>query len=413
MSVTDKTTKQTTTVPNPASYTIIFNVDGTTTGKADCNSFTGTWSQQNGFHIQVAPNVMAACGTMDSQYLDLLNQVAAGGPDGAGNLALETAGGAQRMLFKRRPRAHGARSTAGIQQHDHGHRLAVDECDRPNDQADDDRAEPRKLHHYLQRRWHHDRQSRLQLVHGHLVAAKWFRHRGSTQRDGRLRYTGFAVPWPAEPGGGRRPGRRRRPARWKRPAGHSACCSRTAAPRRSERGGLIERERLQAALAASRSGVTYWQKNRWTGWTTEVMAAHPAIRKPRLTRLGRRHSSLDSDAARARSRRRAEQLLHAQPRGQPHPFNLKRQFRHHRHHRRQDQDAVEVNDPDEYSAKLSATLSLRGAQGATKQSRSCSKQEIASGQTTPLAMTDTFTVYPTRMVSPTPNRERGAAAHAV
>ena len=100
MSVTDQTTKQTTTVPNPASYTIIFNVDGTTSGKADCNSFTGAWSQQNGFHIQVVPNVMSACGTLDSQYLTLLNQVAAGGPDGAGNLALETAGGAQRMLFK-------------------------------------------------------------------------------------------------------------------------------------------------------------------------------------------------------------------------------------------------------------------------------------------------------------------------
>jgi heat shock protein HslJ len=100
MSVTDQATKQTTTVPNPASYTIIFNVDGTVSGKADCNSFTGTWSQQNGFHIQVVPNVMAACGTLDSQYLTLLNQVAAGGPDGAGNLALETAGGAQRMLFR-------------------------------------------------------------------------------------------------------------------------------------------------------------------------------------------------------------------------------------------------------------------------------------------------------------------------
>ena len=100
VSVTDQTTKQTTTVPNPASYTIVFNVDGTTYGKADCNSFTGTWSQQNGFHIQVVPNVMSACGTLDSQYLSLLKQVAAGGPDGAGNLALETAGGAQRMLFR-------------------------------------------------------------------------------------------------------------------------------------------------------------------------------------------------------------------------------------------------------------------------------------------------------------------------
>jgi hypothetical protein len=44
---------------------------------------------------------MAACdlGSMDQQYLTLLGDVAAGGPDGAGGLALETAGGAQRMLF--------------------------------------------------------------------------------------------------------------------------------------------------------------------------------------------------------------------------------------------------------------------------------------------------------------------------
>jgi len=42
---------------------------------------------------------MAACdqGSMDSQYLSLLDDVAAGGPDGAGGLALETAGGVQRF----------------------------------------------------------------------------------------------------------------------------------------------------------------------------------------------------------------------------------------------------------------------------------------------------------------------------
>lgn len=91
---------KTTTIPDPASYTIIFNADGTVTGKADCNTFSGTYSQQNGFTIKVTPTVMSACGTLDSQYLTLLNQVAAGGPDGAGGLALETAGGAQRMLFK-------------------------------------------------------------------------------------------------------------------------------------------------------------------------------------------------------------------------------------------------------------------------------------------------------------------------
>ena len=44
---------------------------------------------------------MAACGddSLDAQYLALLGAVAAGGPDGAGGLALETAGGEQRMLF--------------------------------------------------------------------------------------------------------------------------------------------------------------------------------------------------------------------------------------------------------------------------------------------------------------------------
>ena len=38
-------------------------------------------------------------GSMDQEYLTLLGDVAAGGPDGAGGLALETAGGAQRMQF--------------------------------------------------------------------------------------------------------------------------------------------------------------------------------------------------------------------------------------------------------------------------------------------------------------------------
>jgi heat shock protein HslJ len=101
-SVTDQSTKATTTVPNPANYTIIFNSDGTLTGKADCNSFTGTYSQQNGFTIKLGASTMAFCGenSLDQQYLKLLGSVAAGGPDGAGGLALETAGGAQRMMFK-------------------------------------------------------------------------------------------------------------------------------------------------------------------------------------------------------------------------------------------------------------------------------------------------------------------------
>ena len=44
---------------------------------------------------------MAFCGeeSLDQPYLQLLSSVAAGGLDGTGKLALETAGGEQRMLF--------------------------------------------------------------------------------------------------------------------------------------------------------------------------------------------------------------------------------------------------------------------------------------------------------------------------
>ena len=102
MSVTDQTTKETQTVPNPEDYTIVFNADGTLSGKADCNIFGGTYAQASGFTIKLGPSTMAYCGdaSLDAVYLQLLSSVAAGGPDGAGNLALETAGGAQRMLFK-------------------------------------------------------------------------------------------------------------------------------------------------------------------------------------------------------------------------------------------------------------------------------------------------------------------------
>ena len=101
-SVKDRVTGEETTVPNPESYTLTFNEDGTLEGKADCNNFSGTYSQENGFAITLGPTTMAYCGetSMDTQYLQLLGSVAAGGPDGQGGLALETAGGAQRMEFK-------------------------------------------------------------------------------------------------------------------------------------------------------------------------------------------------------------------------------------------------------------------------------------------------------------------------
>ncbi len=90
-----------TRVDDPNKYTIVFNTDGTTTGRADCNTFSGTYSQANGFSISVTPDVMAACdqGSLDQQFLNLLDNVAAGGPDGAGGLTLQTAGGAETMRF--------------------------------------------------------------------------------------------------------------------------------------------------------------------------------------------------------------------------------------------------------------------------------------------------------------------------
>jgi heat shock protein HslJ len=75
--------------------TISFFPDGTLSGKADCNTFSGTYSQQNGFKIGPGATTKVAYseGSLEAQYLDLLNNIAAGGPDSAESLALETAGG--------------------------------------------------------------------------------------------------------------------------------------------------------------------------------------------------------------------------------------------------------------------------------------------------------------------------------
>jgi heat shock protein HslJ len=100
-SVTTKPTGETTKVSDPQNYTITFRDDGTLSGKADCSTFSGTYSQEGGFTITLGASTMAACGegSLDQQYLELLGAVVAGGPDGQGNLALENAGGEKRMLF--------------------------------------------------------------------------------------------------------------------------------------------------------------------------------------------------------------------------------------------------------------------------------------------------------------------------
>jgi heat shock protein HslJ len=101
--VTNQSTGEVASVPNPENYTITFHADGTLDGKADCNSFAGSYSQENGgIIITLGASTMAYCGdtSLDQQYLSLLGNVVAGGPDGAGGLALESAGGEQRMLFQ-------------------------------------------------------------------------------------------------------------------------------------------------------------------------------------------------------------------------------------------------------------------------------------------------------------------------
>jgi len=102
ITLTNRTTGETTTIPDPENYTITFHANGTLDGKADCNAFGGTYTQENGFHINLGPSTMAYCGddSLDQQYLSLLSSIVAGGPDGAGGFALETAGGEQRMLFE-------------------------------------------------------------------------------------------------------------------------------------------------------------------------------------------------------------------------------------------------------------------------------------------------------------------------
>jgi heat shock protein HslJ len=93
-------TQETTTVPNPENYTLTLREDGNFSGKADCNQISGTYSTDGGLSFTLGPSTMAFCGeeSLDQQYLQLLGSVVAGGPSGDG-LALETAGGAERMEF--------------------------------------------------------------------------------------------------------------------------------------------------------------------------------------------------------------------------------------------------------------------------------------------------------------------------
>lgn len=59
-------------VPDPENYTILFNTDGTYSGKADCNQMNGSYTV-SGSNLTITPGAMtlAACpeGSMDTLYL--------------------------------------------------------------------------------------------------------------------------------------------------------------------------------------------------------------------------------------------------------------------------------------------------------------------------------------------------------
>ena len=99
--VKDQPAGETTTVSDPENYTLVFRDDGTFSGKADCNEISGTYTQEGGFFLTLGPSTMAFCGeeSLDQLYLDLLNNVVAGGPAGDDRFALEWAAGEKRMEF--------------------------------------------------------------------------------------------------------------------------------------------------------------------------------------------------------------------------------------------------------------------------------------------------------------------------
>jgi heat shock protein HslJ len=89
-------------VPNPESYTLVFHADGRLSVQADCNMVNGSYQYDGaGLNIQLDTSTRAFCGedSLDHQYLSLLPTMVSGGPDGSGGLALESAGGAERMVF--------------------------------------------------------------------------------------------------------------------------------------------------------------------------------------------------------------------------------------------------------------------------------------------------------------------------
>jgi heat shock protein HslJ len=89
-------------VPNPESYTLVFNPDGSLSIKADCNVGSGTYTVSgNSMTIQLGALTRAICGpdSLSDQYLDLVENVENFALV-SGTLELSSGGGTSRMIFK-------------------------------------------------------------------------------------------------------------------------------------------------------------------------------------------------------------------------------------------------------------------------------------------------------------------------
>ncbi|HSR46060.1 MAG TPA: META domain-containing protein [Acidimicrobiia bacterium] len=88
-------------VPNPESYTLTFQPDGTYAVKADCNQVLGAYTVQDQvMTISPGPSTLALCDpeSLDTMYLDLLSRVTSFSLEG-GTLTLFVDGNAARMVF--------------------------------------------------------------------------------------------------------------------------------------------------------------------------------------------------------------------------------------------------------------------------------------------------------------------------
>lgn len=86
----------TTTVPNPENYTLDFQGDGTFSGMADCNSFSGSYTRDgDSFTVMPGPTTLMACpeGSLDTVYTQTLAQVTGGEVNANNELILTTADG--------------------------------------------------------------------------------------------------------------------------------------------------------------------------------------------------------------------------------------------------------------------------------------------------------------------------------